>query len=278
LYGLIGEKLGHSISPQIHSLIFKNFNIDGCYHLFEVKKEELESVVTGLKTLKAKGVNVTIPYKTYIMQYIDEISEEAQRIGAINTIHFSNGKTIGYNTDYYGFGIMLQTSGIKVLNSNVVVLGTGGSSKAVLRYLIDNGAKDIKVVTRNKNSEKYDKRINEWEVIEYVDLKNLKERDIVINCTPCGMYPDINNSPIDRLELKNFKVAIDLIYNPKQTLFLKYAEELGLKWVNGLSMLVGQAIVSQEIWNGIKIDRSYIYHICEKVADEIDKLTIHKKQ
>jgi len=220
LYGLIGEKLGHSFSSNIHSSIFSEMNIKGYYHLFEVKRENLKDVVVGLNALGIEGANVTIPYKVDIMKYLDKISEEAKQIGAVNTICIKDGKTVGYNTDYYGFGMMLEKYNVDIKNRKVVILGTGGVSKAVTQYLIDNEVDNIIFVSRNPNKIK----VNGFKVIGYDEIKLLEKQDIVINCTPCGMYPDIDTSPITKEGISKFKIVIDMIYNPRETMFLKYAK------------------------------------------------------
>lgn len=251
LYGLIGEKLGHSFSPIIHSIIFKELSINAYYNLFEVNNEHLKDAVYGLKALKAKGVNVTIPYKVDIMKYLNYVSIESNKIGAVNTICFKDNKTIGYNTDYYGFGIMLNKYNITIKGKTAVILGTGGASKAVVQYLLDKEIKDIVLVSRDIS--KVDEKFKNFRLISYNEIKSLKETDMIINCTPCGMHPNTNISLINKEDMSKFKVAVDLIYNPTQTLFLKYAKELGLVSINGLYMLIGQAVKSQELWNNIEI-------------------------
>ncbi len=267
LYGLIGEKLGHSYSSIIHSIIFNELSIDGYYHLFEVNNEHLKDAVCGLNTLKAKGVNVTIPYKIDIMKYLDDISIESTKIGAINTICFKDNKTIGYNTDYYGFGIMLNKYNVNVKDKTAVILGTGGVSKAVLQYLLDKEINDIVFVSRDIS--KVNEKFKEFKLISYDEIKYLKQQDIIINCTPCGMHPNVNISPVNKEDISKFKVAVDLIYNPTQTLFLKYAKELGLVSINGMYMLIGQAVKAQELWNNTEIDSS----ICDKIYDKISLIS-----
>ncbi|KYH34993.1 shikimate dehydrogenase [Clostridium tepidiprofundi DSM 19306] len=259
LYGLLGEKLGHSLSPQIHSMLFDALNIDAYYHLFEIKKENLRDALYGLKALNVRGVNVTIPYKVDVIEYLDDISEEAKKIGAVNTIHFINDKSIGYNTDYYGFGILLEKYGVNIKNSKAVVLGTGGASKAIVQYLSDNGAKEITLVSRNIYNNK--EWLKNFRVISYDRLHALGYNDIVINCTPCGMYPYISDCPIRMHDIYKFRVAIDLVYNPSETVFLSYAKHLGLKAISGSYMLVGQAAKAQEIWNSVKIKPEIIEYI-----------------
>ncbi len=247
VYGLIGERLEHSFSPQIHQEIFKKMAIEGEYKLFQLKEEELKSAVMEYKAQGVKGLNVTVPYKIKIMAYLDVISEEAEKIGAVNTIALSNGILTGYNTDYKGFGMSLARSRIAVAGKSIVILGTGGASKAVAQYLMDNGAKSITYVSRNPvdGAKGYD---------EAVRLKG----DMIINCTPSGMYPRVNVSPVSYGIFEGFGTAVDLIYNPEETVFLKQAKEHGLKTVNGLYMLVSQAVAAHEIWNGISFSEAQV--------------------
>ncbi len=265
LYGLIGGKLGHSYSPQIHDMLLKRLNLKGLYNLFEVKEEELESKIVELKTLRAKGINVTIPYKTKVMQYLDYISPEAQKIGAVNTIDFKNGRLSGYNTDYYGFGTALINSDIDINNKSAVILGTGGASRAVVQYLADNNIKEVILVSRNPEKVEF-KNTRGYKIISYENMDKLTDKDIIINCTPCGMYPDITNCPVSMDILLKFSLAVDLIYNPLNTLFLKRASKLGLKTTNGLYMLIAQAAASQEIWQNTKIHRKVVEEIYEEMG------------
>lgn len=262
-YGLIGEKLGHSFSPQIHSRILNELDLKGAYNLFEVKKDNLMTAIQGLKVLGAKGVNVTIPYKIDTMKYLDDLSDEAKKIGAINTIAFNNDKLIGYNTDYHGFGSALKKSEIHIVNKKALILGTGGVSKAVVQYLVDNGISDV--IYASRNPKKAEENTKNFKVLSYDDIDKLKDMDIVINCTPSGMYPKVEDSPIKKSVLNNFSTAVDLIYNPVETLFLRQAEELGLRTANGLYMLVAQAVAAQEIWQRIKIGEDVVDKIYEEI-------------
>lgn len=268
-YALIGEKLGHSFSPKIHHLILQKIKSNGLYNLLEIEKNDLYKSVQGLKTLGAKGVNVTIPYKIQIMQYLDNISEEAKKIGAINTISFSDGMLTGYNTDYHGFGASLKNSEVEILNKNAVVLGTGGSSKAVVQYLVDNKINDIIYVSRDPLNAA--KKIKDFKIISYDEVSHLENQDILINCTPCGMYPNIEDSPVKENVLSNFSVVVDLIYNPEETLLLKQAKNLKLKTVNGLYMLVAQAIAAQEIWQNVSINEELVKDIYDEIKNSFDK-------
>lgn len=274
-YGLLGESLKHSVSPKIHSLIFKELDIQGYYHLFEVQKSELKNAVYGLKALGAKGVNVTIPYKLSVMEYIDLISPEAEKIGAVNTICFCDNKTTGYNTDYYGFGMLLSKNEIQVKNKSAVVLGSGGAARSVLQFLVNKGIKDVTIVSRNKDALKKEFRNIAANLISYEELQSISYGDIIINCTPCGMYNHTQNSPAPKSIVSRFSAAVDLIYNPEQTPFLKFAQELNIKNVNGLYMLVGQAVAAQELWNNKKIDKAVVDKVWLEVKS-MQNLVIEK--
>ncbi|MBV7272933.1 shikimate dehydrogenase [Clostridiaceae bacterium UIB06] len=261
-YGLIGLKLGHSFSPKLHSLILKNTNSNAVYNLFELKQSDLKTSIDGLKALGCMGVNVTIPYKVDVIQYLDKLSHEAEKIGAVNTISFNNGILTGYNTDYNGFGASLKKANVNIENKNAVILGTGGASKAVVQYLMDNNINDIIFVSRTPKTHC---NISNLKIISYSEIEKLKNQDLIINCTPCGMYPDMYNCPVDTHILSKFSTAIDLIYNPSETVFLQQAKQMGLRAVNGLYMLVAQAVASQEIWRGIKIPNE----LADEIYDEI---------
>ncbi|HCW54665.1 MAG TPA: shikimate dehydrogenase [Clostridium sp.] len=262
-YGVLGEKLPHTISPEIHGEVFSLLNIDGAYKIFEVDKNDLCKVADSLRILKIKGTNVTIPYKQDIMKYLDEISDEAQKIGAINTIYLKDNKLYGYNTDYYGFGTIIEKNNVELKDKSVMVLGTGGGSKAVVTYLLDNGVSKIYLVSRSERKETgYDD--SRVECRTYENIKELSGH-VIVNTTPVGMYPKADASPVDEEVIKNFDVLIDIIYNPRKTRFLEIGENLNKKIYGGLEMLVGQAIKSEEIWQEMKIDDEVFNKVYSKI-------------
>lgn len=266
LFGLIGEKLSHSLSPEIHEEIFKGAGIKGNYSLYEIPKEQLYKAVDSFRLLGYKGINVTIPYKLDVMEYLDEISVEAKRIGAVNTIHFKEGRALGYNTDYHGFGMTLSANDIDVTGKNILLLGNGGVAKSVIQYLKDNKASKIYIASRSITGERVENPKDIVKLISYDEIQKIENGYLVVNCTPIGMYPKVGISPIKEELIKKFQAAVDLIYNPLQTEFLKIAAENGLKAVNGLYMLVGQAVKAEEIWNDIKIDKAVVDEIYELLA------------
>lgn len=242
MYALLGATLKHSLSPAIHELIFRELGIAGDYVLLEKQVAELAETITSRKY---QGFNVTIPYKQEVIEYLDELSPEAEQIGAVNTIKYNADKITGYNTDYLGFGNMLKANDVVVSGKNIVILGLGGSTKTVASYMQNNHADAIYVVSRTAM---HKQSIAGTRLIGYEQLSALNNLDIVVNTTPCGMYPHITESPLSLELVAKFKTAIELIYNPPQTLFLRYAQQGGLKYLNGLHMLVAQAVYAQEIW------------------------------
>lgn len=264
-YGLFGEKLGHSLSPEIHNTFFNLTNIEGAYKLFEVEKENLSKAVEGLKALKIKGANVTIPYKVEIMQYLDFISDEAKKIKAVNTICLKDGKLYGYNTDYFGFGNIIKKNNIDINGKTAMVLGNGGACKAVITYLLDNNIEKIYLVSRRKNA-KIDFDQNKVFLKTYDEISDIKGA-VLVNTTPVGMYPNTENSVVDEDIIKNFDVLIDIVYNPRETKFLRLGKKLNKKVCGGMTMLIGQAVKSEEIWQQKEFDDSYIDDLYKKFAD-----------
>ncbi|MDO5089069.1 MAG: shikimate dehydrogenase, partial [Leptotrichiaceae bacterium] len=177
-FGLLGEKLGHSFSKEIHSMFFKITGKNAEYDLIEKKYNEIEELLNEMKTGKYKGINVTIPYKVEIMQYLDEVSPEAKKIGAVNTVILKDNKLIGENTDYFGFGKTLKVNGIEVKDRKVLILGTGGAAKSVYSLLADEEADRIYVATILENDmfkvRKYDRLLN------YSEIRNIKSVDLIV--------------------------------------------------------------------------------------------------
>ena len=269
--GLFGEKLGHSLSPEIHEMIFKELKMKGTYSLFSIDKDNFHKSIDSIKTLGINGVNVTIPYKIDVMKYIDEISDDARKIGAVNTVKVEKHRTIGFNTDYYGFGDMLYKGDVIVNGNEFYILGAGGAAKGIVQYLNDHGAREIVLVARDKVKAIEAFGDSRTKVITYDNLKNVTEKYCIINTTPVGMYPKTRECPIDTSVLKEFKIAMDIVYNPVETLFLKEAKKLGLVTVDGIYMLVGQAIKAQEIWNDIVIEKSLLDKIYIHVKNILEK-------
>ena len=239
-YGLIGKSLSHSFSKKYFTEKFDNQGlIDSEYINIEI--ETIEEFVEKVKELNPKGLNVTIPYKKAILPFLDELDEVAKEIGAVNTIVFKNGKLKGYNTDAFGFHQSIKPY-FKPQHERALILGTGGASKAV-EYVLKQYGVDIMFASRNDSK---DNVLNWKDINENV----IKHHLLIINCTPLGMFPNIDSKPaIPYSALTERHLLIDLVYNPDETLFLKLGKENGAKVLNGLTMLQQQAEKSWRLWN-----------------------------
>lgn len=267
--GLIGEHLGHSLSPQMHSLLLKHLGIEGSYELLEVAPNMLQDLVESLPG-RYVGVNVTIPYKVAVMKFLAEIAPEALSIGAVNTISCRQGLLCGANTDYFGFGRMLEHNDIVLKGQRVTVLGTGGAARAVLQYVQDAGASELTIISRYpQEAAKSLEQFAQQAQVRFMDYHQLEQQasgDVLVNATPIGMYPKVEAAPVMRASVKNYRAVVDLIYNPAQTLLLRYAQEAGLKTCNGLYMLVAQAVAAEEIWLEQKLDNQIIATVAEELV------------
>ena len=232
-YGLLGAHLEYSYSPEIHSK-FGDYQ----YDLIEIPEEKLKDVVNSPEY---DGFNVTIPYKRSVITLCDEVSSEALRIGAVNTIVKENGLKKGYNTDYFGFCYMLKRNNIELKGKKCMVLGNGGASAMVQTVMRDQGASEIVVVSRHGED-------------NYDNLDRHFDSEIIVNATPVGMYPNNGVSLVNVDDFPNLSGAVDLIYNPNKTKFILDATTRGIPACGGLSMLVAQAEKSSELFQHRVID------------------------
>ncbi len=247
-YGLIGEKLGHSFSPLIHSQLH-----DYDYGLYEVAPENLSEF---MKNTELSGFNVTIPYKQAVIPFCSELSEAARTIGSVNTVlKKPDGSFFGDNTDYYGFEYLLNKSGINIASKKALILGNGGAAKTVHAVLQAYGADTVITVSRKGP-------------VNYENLSAHFDAQIIVNCTPVGMFPNVGSCVIDVKNFTNCELALDLIYNPCKTEFLLQAEALGIPAFNGLSMLVAQAKKAGEIFTDSLTDDKMIDIIEKKISAE----------
>lgn len=252
-YALLGRKLSHSWSQPIHEQYFKLMGMDASYELLEVEPENLAHLAARMRQDGYKGANVTIPYKVDMMGLVDTVSAEAQTIGALNTVKFDD--LSGYNTDYFGLEQTLLQFGIDLQSQNVVLLGTGGASRAVSALCRDKGCRSLTYVSREKKDN----------TITYAEYAQTAHDGILINATPVGMYPVVDNSPV--ADVSGFCAVVDLIYNPVQTRLLQMAKAAGCAAVNGLYMLVAQAVCAQAIWNHTAVEREIIEQIYQTMAE-----------
>ncbi len=247
-YGCIAERLGHSFSREIHAAL-----ADYSYELMEVSPDGLE---TFLKEGKFKGINVTIPYKEAVMPYLYEIDEQAKAIGAVNTIVNRGGKLYGYNADFYGMTALLKHIGLDLAQKKVAILGTGGTSRTAVAVAHAEGAESVLRVSRTA---KHD-------AISYEELY-LRHSDtqIIINTTPCGMYPDPDGCAVDIARLPSLEGVADAVYNPLRPQLVLEAKRRGITAEGGLFMLVAQAVRASEIF----LDTVYEKDVTERVFTKL---------
>lgn len=246
-YGLIGEKLGHSYSKIIHTRLAELMQFpDYTYELIPLSKDEFHEF---MKKREFSGINVTIPYKQTVLSYLDEISEEAKAIGAVNAIVSQNGKLCGYNTDYSGFLYSLRKNNITVTGKKVLILGNGGAAKAVYAALASLKPSELITV----------KYKEEPGTVTYAQAAELHaDASLIVNTSPVGMYPNVDDCPMDITPYSGLSAVVDIIFNPAQTKLLAQAAERDITTVNGMDMLVAQAVYAAEIFTGTKIPEEMI--------------------
>ena len=238
-FGLIGKNIEYSFSRKFFS---EKFSSDNKYSNYDYTNYDIESIHDLNNVFNSKnlcGLNVTIPYKERIISFLDKISDEAEQIGAVNTICFENGSKVGYNTDIFGFTESLKMNNIDNIDS-ALILGTGGAAKTIIYFCNKNNI-PFNVVSRQESN------LN----LSYNELNEdiFKKRVLIVNCTPLGTYPDIKKCPKLPYELINKEnILFDLVYNPSETLFMKKGKKIGCKTLNGYEMLRFQAEMSWKIW------------------------------
>lgn len=254
MYGLLGETLGHSFSPQIHACLG-----DYEYKLFEVAPGDLGDF---LRSGSFEGLNVTIPYKKAVMPYLAEISENAKAIGSVNTITvLPNGTLRGDNTDYDGFLYLVRRSGIAVNGKKALVLGTGGASLPVKKVLSDLGAREIISISRMGEN-------------NYQNLEKHFDADLIVNTTPVGMYPNNLQSPLSLEGFTQLSGVLDIVYNPQKTQLILDAEQRGIPAFSGLTMLVAQAKRAAELFLNTNIDDRKNDEIYETLSRQMKNIVL----
>lgn len=263
LYCLIGNPIDRSLSPIIHNEIFKILGENSIYLAFNIDKNKLKDTIEGLKAINIQGFNVTIPFKKAIIKYLDDLSPEAEILGAVNTVKNENGKLIGYNTDGAGFLQTFKDNNINVRNKNVLLLGAGGAAYAIGITLSLNGVNSIYIANRSREKaisleRQIKKNSSIFTQVTDLSLENVdkKDIDIIINATSIGMYPLENMSPIELNGFKENPIVYDIVYKPMETKLIQDAKSRGFKTFNGISMLLDQAILSQKIW--LNLEKKYL--------------------
>ena len=251
--GLLGRKLGHSYSPQIHEYLGTY-----SYDLFEKEPEEIEFFV---RHGDFTGINVTIPYKKDVIPFLDELSSKAKKMESVNTVvRRTDGTLFGHNTDYFGFHSMVLRSGIAVTGKKVLVLGTGGTSNTAVKVLEDLGAHVITISRSGENN--------------YENLHLHKDASVIVNTTPVGMYPHTGVSPVSLTEFPELEGVLDVIYNPSRTKLLLDAEALGLPHEHGLWMLVAQATEAAEYFGGKSLPDAIIGSVYQKMSAKMQNIVL----
>lgn len=258
VYGLIGNPVSQSFSPFIHNKLAQEMCIDMTYVTFPVAKGDINEAFKGMLALGIQGMNVTVPYKSDIMACIDVVDTEAKTIGAVNTLVYTEEGIKGYNTDWVGLRQSLYNKKIGLKDKKILILGAGGSARATAVMCAKEGASQITIANRTiikadtiagiiKNN--YSVQVSTAEITKIPDDCN---PDIIFQTTPIGMYPKPGVTPLENKRLLECaEVAVDLIYNPNETLFLTQAKDSGCQIINGLEMLFYQAVKAFELWNDI---------------------------
>ncbi len=256
-YGLIGEKLSHSFSKEIHESI-ASYN----YELCEIARNDL---ATFMQKREFCAVNVTMPYKKEVIPHLDEISDVAKALQAVNCIVNRDGKLYGYNTDYFGMRDLILKSKINISNKKILILGTGGTARTASLVCKDLGAGEILLVSRNKkdNAITYDEA-----------YASHSDAEIIINTTPVGMYPNSYASPLDLSKFKALSAVFDAVYNPIRTQIVLDAKKMGVYSEGGLYMLVSQAVHAIELFLGKELDESITQETYKKIANQKENVVL----
>lgn len=256
LYAVLGDPIAHSMSPSMQNDLFSFYNLEAEYLPFQVKQENLKDAVKGLKALGAAGFNVTVPHKSAILPFLDDIDELALNIGAVNTVVNQAGKFVGYNTDGLGFSKGLEAQLPTLAGKKALIIGAGGAARAIYFSLamLNSFAIDI----ANRTVEKAEKLVQDCPFSIFskalsleAAAANLADYDLIVQTTLIGMHPNISASPVSLENLQTHAIVSDIIYNPLYTLFLKKAQQQGATIQNGLDMFVYQGALAFEKWTGI---------------------------
>ena len=258
---LLGDPVAQSPSPGMHNSGFRSINLNFIYLSFRVTEEELKNAMEGLKTLGARGFNLTIPHKEIALKYVDKIDTISTDIGAINTVVNDNGELFGVNTDVEGFINPLKDHDIPLKSKKCLILGAGGAARSCIAGLVHEDCTDFVILNRhperaNKMVSHLNKKIDFDATIGMMDRSNLEkyigDSNLVVNTTPIGMYPHVGISPIPKNLLREELVVYDIVYKPIKTKLIEYADMAGAKVIHGYEMLVSQAAGSFSLWTGSK--------------------------
>ena len=280
LTGFFAKPASHSLSPLMHNLAFSHWGIDAVYLAFEVDQTNLRQAVKSIRTLDMLGVNVSMPNKTAVLAYLDQLSPEAELIGAVNTIVHQEQRLIGYNTDGMGFVRSVNETGHPIKNQKIVVLGAGGAAKAIVVQMALEGAQEITIYKRLNATflplKEYFAKVSEKtgcpiRLHDYVDESqlalDLSQANLLINATDIGMGSKKDQLPIADVKLLHSQLAVfDLIYSPSETRLIQEAKKMGIKAYNGLGMLIHQGAIAFELWTHREMP---VQNIRERLEQEV---------
>ncbi|MEK3709399.1 shikimate dehydrogenase [Bacillus sp. FSL K6-1005] len=260
LYGVIGNPIAHSMSPDIHNAALKDLGLDGHYHAFKVEEDSLEDAVKGIRALGVQGINVTVPHKVSIMDHLDHIDESAKVLGAVNTVRREGDKLVGYNTDGEGFVKSLMRILDKPISElSFLMIGAGGAARAIFTTIVRDNPEKFDICNRTiEKAKQLTESAPSFRNVEVLSIKEAEERleqyDVIIHTTSVGMYPNVEDIPLSLQRAESSAVVCDIVYNPIQTSLLKEAKQKGLKTLDGVGMFVEQAALSFRLWTGHEPD------------------------
>ena len=254
--GVIGDPIAHSKSPVMHEAALRESGIAGEYKALHITPDRLADMIAAVREDEYRGINITIPHKEHVMRYLDELSEDARRIGAVNTIVNEGGRLVGRNTDGIGYVRSLkEEAAAELAGRRIVVVGAGGAARGIIHALAAEAPE--RIVLLNRTTERAEALANEWKDLADIlafssdrAAEALRDADIVINTTSVGMHPHLDETPLDPALLRGSEIVSDLIYNPLETKLLRLAREKGCRTHGGLGMFVYQGAYAFEYWTG----------------------------
>ena len=277
---IIGDPVEHSLSPVMHNAAFKELGLNLVYVAFTVTPKELKTAISSARSLGLRGLNVTMPHKNAVMNYLDEVDTTAKSIGAVNTILNNQGKLIGYNTDGNGAMIALQENGVYPEKKKMLLLGAGGTAKAIA-YQAAQDVDELVILNRTPEKAKelaevlqknFGKKVKGGTLSSAILEEELETTDILVNATSVGMNPDVNRSPVPSNLLKRDLCVMDIIYNPTETRLVMDAKAAGAKVVSGVEMLIYQGAVAFEVWTNCPAPVDVMR---KAVLNELEKQGVH---
>lgn len=277
-FAVIGHPIGHTMSPFIHKSLFAINGIEVEYQPLDIAPEKLSDEIGGVLA-PLTGFNVTIPHKEKIIPLLDHINDSAKKYNAVNCVKNDNGKLYGCSTDAFGFTEALKANGVP-LSGNVLILGSGGAARTLAREASDSGC-CLTIAVREADLEKA-AELKSWleesgGKVNVIRLEEISgEYDLCINATPVGMYPNTGVMAITKEQLSRCRAVFDAVYNPRRTKLIETAEELGIKAVGGMAMLVWQAVKAHEFWYGAAFETKEIEKIIEAANREMERIFYEK--